>query len=68
MHFMDFFLKCWAYWSPASEPTPWYPRRPPASAYPEGDRVPAEQRLWSRKIEPWRGEEEYGAQEASEEQ
>ena len=45
-----------------------YPRRPPKSPYQEEDRVAAERRGWARRIRPPHGEEQRGAQEASEEQ
>ena len=45
-----------------------YLGRLPKSAYREKDRVPAERRVWARKIQPVRGEEQRGTHGAGEEQ
>ena len=45
-----------------------YLGRPPKLAYREGDRAPTEQRMYARKIQPWRGEGQSGVQEAREEE
>ena len=42
--------------------------RPPQSAYKEEDWAPVERRVWARKIQPRRGEEQCGAHEAGGEQ
>ena len=43
------------------------PQWPPKSAYRQEERVAAEQRVVARSIQPWRGEEQRGAQRNSEE-